>query len=114
MILDYISQPATFWHREVFNHVGLFNESLHYAMDYDYSLRVGKKYKLWRINRYLASYRIHPGSKTFNSTKAIKKQFDEDLDIAIDNGASIFLSKLHALHNRFIIIVYSLAKRYSL
>jgi glycosyltransferase involved in cell wall biosynthesis len=105
-VLDYVSQPATFWHREVIDKVGNFDENLHYTMDYDFSLRVGKVYKLWRMNRYLARYRIHPTSKTFSSAASINAQFDEDLAIAKKNGASQSLLRLHALHNAMIIKIY--------
>ena len=106
MILDYVSQPATFWHREVINKVGYFNENLHYAMDYDYSLRVGKAYKMWRLNHYLASYRIHPYSKTFSSAASINAQFDEDLALARKNGASQLYVNLHSFHNSLITKIY--------
>jgi glycosyltransferase involved in cell wall biosynthesis len=106
LVIDYVSQPATFWHREVINKIGCFNETLHYAMDYDYSLRVGKQFKMCRINRALAAYRIHSSSKTFSSAASINKQFDEDLEIARKNGASPILSKLHEVHNGLITHIY--------
>src|SRR5512136_340290 len=55
LAIDYISQPATFWRREVIQQVGPFDEKLHLTMDYDYSLRVGSRYRLWVINDTLAS-----------------------------------------------------------
>ena len=63
-VLDFISQPATFWRKKVFDEIGDFDDELDYAMDYDYSLRVGMKHKLWVVNKYLASFRIHPSSKS--------------------------------------------------
>jgi glycosyltransferase involved in cell wall biosynthesis len=106
MVIDYVSQPATFWHRNVINQIGNFNEGLHYAMDYDFSLRVGKIFTMWRINKGLAAYRIHSSSKTFSSTTSIKTQFDEDLEIARKNGASTILSIFHKYHNALIINIY--------
>jgi len=78
-VLDYVSQPATFWRKEVIQKVGYFDESLRYAMDYDYSLRVGKHYRLNFLSEYLASFRIHPSSKAGSSANA---QFDADFAIA--------------------------------
>ena len=106
LVLDYVSQPATFWRREVIEKVGEFNESLHFAMDYDYSLRVGKHFKLRVLPRYLARYRVHHNSKTFSSTESINAQFDEDLEIARKNGASRILTGFHTFHNSLIALIY--------
>jgi glycosyltransferase involved in cell wall biosynthesis len=106
MVLDYVSQPATFWCKEVIDEVGYFNEDLHYTMDYDYSLRAGNIFKLWHIKQNLASYRIHNNSKTFSSTASINAQFDEDLAIAKKHGASQLLIYLHILHNALITKIY--------
>jgi glycosyltransferase involved in cell wall biosynthesis len=103
MVLDYISQPATFWRREVVEQIGPFDETLHYAMDYDYSLRVGKRFKLWALHQPLAAYRIHPASKAGAS---VHGQFEADLAIARKHGASRLLAGLHALHNALITLVY--------
>ena len=103
LVLDYISQPATFWHRKVLEKVGSFNEDLQYAMDYDYSLRVGQHFKLHLINDYLASYRIHPTSKAGSSAHA---QFDSDLEIVKRHSSTRFLLNLHAIHNALIVAIY--------
>lgn len=103
LVLDYVSQPATFWRREVIETVGLFDETLHYAMDYDYSLRVGQVFRLWVLDEYLAAYRIHPSSKAGASAHA---QFDVDLEIARRYVTSPLLGHLHALHNTLIVAVY--------
>jgi glycosyltransferase involved in cell wall biosynthesis len=102
-VLDYVSQPATFWRRCVIEKVGLFDESLRYAMDYDYSLRVGRHFKLWVLNQYLASFRIHPSSKAGASANA---QFDADLEILKNHLTSPALVKLHALHSALTVAVY--------
>lgn len=102
-VIDYVSQPATFWHRRVIEQVGLFDESLRYSMDYDYSLRVGRHFRLHVLNQYLACFRIHPSSKTFGSASA---PFDADLDIARRYVSSRALLSLHALHNAIILAAY--------
>jgi glycosyltransferase involved in cell wall biosynthesis len=40
----YITQPTVFLRRQVIDEFGLLDESLHYGMDYDYWLRIGKRY----------------------------------------------------------------------
>lgn len=102
-VLDYISQPASFWRREVFDEFGGFDEDLQYAMDYDFSLRVGEKFKLWVLHDYLAAYRIHPSSKAGSSVAA---QFEADFQIAQRYSSSKFLTQLHKLHNALIINIY--------
>ena len=102
LVLDYISQPATFWRRSVIEKVGLFDESLHFSMDYDYSLRVGQHFKLWFIDTYLASYRIHPGAKS----GLVQEHFDTDLMIANRYATSKTVRTLHALHNKMIVKLY--------
>jgi glycosyltransferase involved in cell wall biosynthesis len=102
LAIDYISQPATFWRREVIQRVGPFDEELHLTMDYDYSLRVGGRYKLWVLNAPLASFRVHPASKS----ASIRAHFDEDLAVARKYARSKLLVNLHRLHNQLIIHSY--------
>ena len=107
-IMDFISQPATFWRKNVIEEIGEFDEELVYAMDYDYSLRVGKKFNLYVLNKYLASFRIHPSSKAGSSSNA---QFEVDLQIAKKYSSSKLILYLHNLHNNLIIGVYNLLRK---
>ena len=104
-VLDYISQPATFWRREVMDKVGFFDETLHYAMDYDYSLRVGCHSRLWVLDDYLASFRVHTASKGGSSAS---DQFGEDLQVAKRHSSSPILIGLHRLSNRIVVSIYRL------
>jgi GT2 family glycosyltransferase len=104
LVVNYVSQPATFWRRHVVEEVGYFEESLHYAPDYDFWLRVGQRFKLWFINAYLASFRIHPTSKAGSSARA---QLDADLEIAKRYTSSPLLIGLHELHQEITVAVYS-------
>jgi glycosyltransferase involved in cell wall biosynthesis len=104
-ILNYISQPATFWRRTVIDVVGPFDESLRYAMDYDYHLRVGRRFKLWVLDDYLASFRVHPHSKAGSSASA---QFVSDLEIARSHTKSKLVLWLHAGHNILAVNIYRL------
>lgn len=102
LILDYVSQPATFWRRSVIEKVGLFDESQYFAMDYDYSLRVGQFFRLHVLNDYLAAFRVHPASKS----SLIRDHFNDDLAIARRYSRPRFLSTVHRLHNEMIIMIY--------
>jgi len=57
------TQPAIFFRRELIDEFGYLDTSLHYAMDYDLWLRFTKRYYFHRINRVVANYRFHSGSK---------------------------------------------------
>ena len=60
-----ICQPATFWRRRITNRVGLFDDSLHFAMDFEYWLRIDRAGgMLAQAPEYLACTRIYPQTKT--------------------------------------------------
>jgi len=61
---NFISQPAVFFRRSFFRDVGHFDESLHYAMDYDLWLRMGAISNPVILHEYIAAFRWHPLSKT--------------------------------------------------
>ena len=61
---EFIPQPAAFWRRRLLEKVGPFDESLHFAMDYDFFIRAGQAGRVARLPRTLAAFRLHPGSKT--------------------------------------------------
>jgi glycosyltransferase involved in cell wall biosynthesis len=102
-ILNFISQPATFWRRKVIEAIGFFDESLIYAMDYDFSLRVGKRYHWKALHTYLASFRVHSSSKAGSSVSA---QFDADLLIIRRHTSSKLIVNLHTSHNSLITGMY--------
>ncbi len=107
-VLNYVSQPATFWRRSMLERVGEFDESLNYAMDYDYWLRAGREFELEVLDRYLASFRVHSTSKAGASASA---QFDVDLEIARNQSRSRGLVELHRLHNALATGIYRILLR---
>jgi glycosyltransferase involved in cell wall biosynthesis len=56
-----IPTPAAFYKREVIQKAGFLNTDVH-CCDFDYWIRVGKIYKLYRVNEVLSSFRIHKSS----------------------------------------------------
>ena len=66
---DFISQPAVFFTRNVYQKVGPLDLNCHYSMDYDYWLRIGKKYSPVYINKFLANFRWQSGSKNSENYK---------------------------------------------
>lgn len=66
-----ILHPTVFIRREVFDTLGMFDESLRYAMDIDLWLRIGPCFAPVEIDATLAVFRVHSGSlSTANSTAA--------------------------------------------
>lgn len=61
---DYLGQPAVFYRRRVLDKVGLLDESLRYAMDWDFFLRMKRSCDMVHVRQYLAGYRLHEDAKT--------------------------------------------------
>ena len=106
LITDYISQPATFWRADIFRDLGPLDESLHYAMDYEYWLRLNAKYPLLVIPDYLAEFRIHSQSKNTNAGHR-DVYIDEEVSVIRRHTRSNFLRILHKVHRRLMTTVYS-------
>jgi glycosyltransferase involved in cell wall biosynthesis len=76
---NFISQPAVFWRREFGEHVGPLDESLHWTMDYDLWLRMGRLADPLIVPKVLAKFRLHGQSK---SGRVERGQFDEQYRVA--------------------------------
>ena len=76
---NFVSQPAVFWRRDFGRRIGPLDESLHYTMDYDLWLRMGREAPPLFLDRVLAQFRIHGTSK---SGKVNREQFDEQYRVA--------------------------------
>lgn len=79
---NYILQSAVFFRREVLETVGDLDTTLHYAMDYDFWLRVGSAYpgRLRYLPRIVSSYRVHPGAKSVKDVNALLDETRRVLD----------------------------------
>lgn len=62
---DYILQQSVFFRKDVLEDVGYINESLHYAMDWDILIRIGKKYPLVYIPQEMGCLREYAEAKSF-------------------------------------------------
>lgn len=61
----YIPTTAMFFRRRILDAGHLLNESLHYAMDFEFFLRLSSQgYRFLHISETLADFRVHPGSKS--------------------------------------------------
>jgi glycosyltransferase involved in cell wall biosynthesis len=63
-VRDFILQQTVFLRRRVVQEVGMLDEELHFGMDWDYWIRIGKKFKVSYIPEYLANLREYPEAKS--------------------------------------------------
>jgi len=60
-----IPSTSTFFRRRIFDEGHYFDESLQFAMDYEFFVRlINKGYRFKHIHALLADFRLHPDSKT--------------------------------------------------
>ncbi|MFC1738283.1 glycosyltransferase family 2 protein [Planctomycetota bacterium] len=59
-----LSQPASFWKRQLFAKFGYLDESQTFCMDYEFFCRISAHIKAKHIRRNLAKFRRHSSSKT--------------------------------------------------
>lgn len=61
-----ICQPTAFLRRAALEAVGMLDPGLRYCMDYDLWIRLGRRFRLNRIKRFLANSRRYPETKSFS------------------------------------------------
>jgi glycosyltransferase involved in cell wall biosynthesis len=67
-----ICQPAAFWRAGAAARVGPLDESLHYALDYEYWLRMDSAgLRLGHVPVRLAASRLHAGAKTSSARRRV-------------------------------------------
>jgi len=102
---DFIPQPATFFTREVFREIGPLDINCEYSMDYDYWLRIAKKYEPFYINKFLANFRWQAESK--NSANYKKAAYETYLTAKRHGSPQDNYPILrHYLHYRTLCVLY--------
>ena len=110
LMTNYISQPATFWHREALESAGYLDENLRYVMDYEYWLRLYSRWPPVFIPEYLAVFKIHRNSKT-TSTGHKDVYVDEEKIVVGRYVRSRFQMFLHNMHRLMMTFAYSVMNR---
>jgi len=103
-IVDFISQPATFWRKRIVDEIGFLNEEFHIVMDYDYWIRITERYPIIFMDEYLANFRTYPSSKTRQS--AIN-QIDEEFLMIKKYSNSRLTLFFHYMHRLVNITIYN-------
>jgi glycosyltransferase involved in cell wall biosynthesis len=60
----WLNHPSTFYRRSLFDEIGPIDETLHYAMDYDFYLRASQRHAFHDIDLLTTRMRVHPAAKT--------------------------------------------------
>lgn len=69
-----VSPTAVCWKKECSEIIGLFDNELHYAMDYDYWLKLCVKTKIGKIDDIIADFRICQGTKTYEHQEHFRRE----------------------------------------
>jgi glycosyltransferase involved in cell wall biosynthesis len=65
-VYDYILQQTSYFRRGIFDDIGYVNEDLHWGMDWDLLIRVGKRYPIAYIPEFMGCIREYPEAKSFS------------------------------------------------
>lgn len=84
-----VCQPAAFWRRRIAERVGPFDESLQYAMDYEYWMRIDRAGGVIEyLPEVLAYSRLHADAKTL---AARGKCYEDTFAVCRRHGGSVHL-----------------------
>jgi len=64
-VSDYILQQTVYFRKEAVEQLGYLDEDLHYAMDWDILIRIGMKFPLVYLPKYMGCLREYPEAKSF-------------------------------------------------
>jgi glycosyltransferase involved in cell wall biosynthesis len=65
-VIDFILQQTTFFRRAALDVVGYLDEDLHWGLDWDLFIRLGKRFPVNYLPREMANLREHRQAKTFS------------------------------------------------
>ena len=110
LVENFISQPAVFFRRRLFERVGPLETAYHFAMDYHLWLRMGEASPPAFLDRELAFFRISGENKT---SRSYRESFREELDAArrVAAGRHPLLLFLHAINRVRLTATYDLLAR---
>jgi len=58
---------AYFYYKDIHEIIGMYNVKSGVSYDYEFLLRLAKKYKLYYVNKILGNFRYYQGTETFNN-----------------------------------------------
>jgi GT2 family glycosyltransferase len=72
--LCFICQPTVFLRAEVIRTVGLLDVTLNFCLDYEYWMRIAKRFRIGYLETYLANSRLHLDSKTLSKRVEVHQE----------------------------------------
>ncbi len=104
LVLNFISQPATFFRRGLIEEIGVPDDECSLAFDYAYWLRIAPKHRPLIVDEDLACFRWYPDSL---SGANARRQFQEECAAARKYNPGYALTNgLHRLHAWGIVAAY--------
>jgi glycosyltransferase involved in cell wall biosynthesis len=88
---NFIAGPSVLFRRQAFEEVGFMDPNLHFVMDYDLWIKIGKKFKIERVPFHIGNIRKHPAAKTHASANW-KRVMKELISVSRRHGGHIFSS----------------------
>ena len=70
----FICQPTVFLRTEVIRTVGPLDITLDYCMDYEYWMRIAKRFRIGYLEKYLANSRLHLDTKTLSKRVEVHQE----------------------------------------
>lgn len=80
---EFVPQQAAFWRRTTMQQAGLFDPTLHYCMDHDFFIRLGKVAPGLYLPQTLAAFRFHDTSKSVTNEE---KHWRESMQVSLRHG----------------------------
>ena len=97
----YLCQPAVFWRREVIERFGVFDDTLRYALDYEYWLRLGQEISFDYLDRdFLAGSRLHADTKTLSQRVPVHLELAQAVKKYSPRSEPVWRWVKHLAHHR--------------
>ena len=97
----FLCQPAVFWRREIVERFGVFDDTLRYALDYEYWLRVGREVPFHYLEgRFLAGSRLHADTKTLSQRAAVHLELARTVQKYSPHPEPVWRWVKHLAHHR--------------
>jgi glycosyltransferase involved in cell wall biosynthesis len=107
-----IHQPAVFFRRSLIESIGLLNEQLHYAMDYEYWWRMSERSTFHYVPQLLAIQHRQPDSKTIQAWDRVleerEKIFSPYYGLLKENKSELDRERAAALAEHYLLQSYHL------
>ena len=96
----YFAQPSVFFTRQALNSTGSLREKLHYAMDLDLWLRMGRHARITLVDQHLSWMRQHKDAKTWRDALSVIDEVEQVLEPHSRYVASETVRRTYALARR--------------